>query len=144
MTQPTPPYNTPQEALTALGNEHDTALSAVQAAIPVFTPIKAFTTFDAEYCRTEGTIVLHFFPPHDQQVTAQYWRSDFADVLVTIAPEFFQATAPRLVASYTEELNSWWVRAQGYSHIIDIDQYMYQFFELMDEGLDAKFRQDRG
>lgn len=142
MTQLTSPHDT-ASAINSLSAEQDTPLSAVQAAVPVFKQQKGFTTFTAEYALVEGAIVIHFFPPYDRQVTQQYWRSDFADVLVQIAPEYFNATAPRLVASYTEEMKSWWVRAKDFDHILALDGYVYRFLELMDVALDAKLNTDR-
>lgn len=137
MTLQTSSHKAPTETIEALGNEQGASLSAVQAAVPVFTPVPWYTTFTAEYAMIDGDIVLHFFAPTDLPNKAG-WKNTFADALVSVAPDYFQATAPRLVASYTEEMKSWWVRARGYDHLLDIDGYLQKFFTLLDAAIDAK------
>ena len=68
--------------------------------------------------------------------------------LERVAPEHFQATQPRLVAKYTEDdgvgnsLDSWWFKAQGYGHVLDLDAYVMKFFEKMDGALDPSFQEN--
>jgi hypothetical protein len=40
------------------------------------------------------------------------------------------------MAKYTEELNSWWFKAQGYGDKIDIDGFILKFFEALDQALE--------
>lgn len=106
-------------------------------AVPSFTAVNDYTTFFAEYDLIDGNVVIHFYPPKDTKVTKEYWMVKFAESLDATAQEHFQATKPRLAAKYTEELGSWWFKAQGFGHIIDIDQYLMRFFEKLDAALDT-------
>jgi hypothetical protein len=69
-----------------------------------------------------------------------YWLTDFAMALNDVAQKHFNATYPRLQAKYTEELKSWWLRAQGFGHVIDYDALVHRFLELMDARLDQQKR----
>lgn len=138
MTQQTSQVDASPELIDALGSDPGAHLSAVQNAIPSFKKFQLWDTFDAEYAMTEGNIVLHFFQAHDSTETLEQWKARFADALVKVAPDYFHATAPRLVASYTEEMRSWWVRALNYGHILDLDAYLLKFLNQLDASLDAK------
>jgi hypothetical protein len=67
-----------------------------------------------------------------------YWLNMFPTALNEVAQEHFKATSPRLVAKYTEELKSWWLRARGYDHLIDLDGFMGSFAEKLDRRLEQK------
>ena len=135
----------PKDAVQAL-QEAPAGFGGVKEAVPAFTKVKDFTTFEAEHALIDGDIVLHFFPTNELKgVTKKdgetYWKVAFADVLNRVGQEYFDATAPRLQAKYTEELHSWWFKAQGYSHFIDLSSYLNKFFELMDSALEEHFKQ---
>jgi len=119
------------KALGVLGGQDGTLLQDVANAIPKFKQ-QTYATFKAEYDFQDGVITIHFFLP-ERKVTELYWKTLFAQAMEQIGTEHFQATKPRLIAKYTPEMESWWFRAQGYSHIIDIDAYVLRFFERLAE-----------
>lgn len=81
--------------------------------------------FNAEYQLVDRNLVFHFFvhPMHAQQVPPQqlehWWLNGFAQVLDQTAQDYFQATIPQLQARYTEEVASWFLKAQGFSDLLD-------------------------
>lgn len=113
---------------------------AISDGVPKFDTVSDYTTFTAEYTLKDKDIVVHFFLPKDFRRSGQaahvYWTTTFAVALDSVAQEVFQATQPRLQAKYTEELNSWWLRARGYDHLIDTRKFMEKFFERLDEELE--------
>lgn len=119
------------DALKAYSTQGSTQLDAVTNSIPKFTEVE-FKSFKAEYDLSGSNIIIHFFMPK-RRVTELYWKDLFAQALNDIGQAHFQATAPRLVAKYTEELHSWWFKAQGYDHIIDLPKYLSRFFEALEE-----------
>lgn len=134
----------PEEAVNAL-REAPTGFGGVKEAVPSYTKIKEYTTFEAEYTMIGEDVVVHFFPSEELKVAPKqsgetYWKVHFPEVLNETAQEYFNATAPRLVAKYTEELYSWWFKAQGYGHIIDLDFFIRRFFEKMDAKLEELFK----
>lgn len=64
-----------------------------------------------------------------------YWLDLFPGVLSAVAQEHFKAEYPRLAAKYTDELRSWWFRAHGYAHLLDVDGLVYRFAEKLDQVL---------
>ncbi len=68
----------------------------------------------------------------------QVWVEVFPMVLSEVAKEHFKADFPRIMAKYTEELRSWWFKARGYSHSIDIDRFIESFAEKLDRRLDTR------
>jgi hypothetical protein len=112
------------------------AFGNIAESVPKFTKVDDFTTFAAEYCRIDDNIVIHFFHPEDMEYTERYWLDVFPGVLDSVAREYFNADTPRLVAKYTEELRSWWFRANSYDHVIDVDYFVRRFFEKMDQALE--------
>lgn len=112
-----------------LNSQGDTHLADITSSIPKFKEL-VFEEFRAEYALSGDNVVIHFFLPK-RKVTEHYWKDLFAQALNDVGQEHFQATKPRLVGKYTEELHSWWFKANGYGHIIDIDQYIIQFFEKL-------------
>lgn len=126
------------KALGVLGNQDGTLLEDVANAIPKFKQ-QTYETFKAEYDFQDGVLTIHFFLP-ERKVTEHYWKNLFAEAMDTLGTEHFQATKPRLVAKYTPEMESWWFRAQGYGHIIDIDAYVLRFFEKLSERMAPALR----
>jgi hypothetical protein len=120
------------EAFATYGTQGSTRLDTVTNSIPDFTKVE-YSTYKAEHSFTGNDIVIHFYLPTKQKVTEAYWKLHFAAALNDVGQEHFQATAPRLVAKYTDELNSWWFKAQGYDHIIDLPKYLSRFFEALEE-----------
>jgi len=134
------PEETVQQLRTEISGQPD--IEDIGKAVIQFTPVPAYTTFTAEYALVGGeNIVVHFFlTPEMQQGTGNagdgYWLTRFPQVLDGVAREHFQANFPRLMAKYTEELQSWWFKAQGYGDRIDLDKFLTAFFEKLDVALE--------
>lgn len=122
--------DSPDLAEKLMRNQGGTSVDSIASSIPNFTKVR-YDTFVAEYNLDNDNVVVHFFLPK-RRVTERYWKSMFADALNDVGQDHFQATAPRLVARYTEELHSWWFRAQGYGHIIDLETFVENFFVKLD------------
>lgn len=129
-----------RDAAVTLMTQHS-KIGIGPGAVPAFKAVNDYTTFFAEYDLIDGNVVIHFYPPKGVEVTREYWMVRFAEALDATAQEHFQATKPRLAAKYTEELGSWWFRAQGFGHLIDLDQYLVKFFEKLDAALDQHLPQ---
>jgi hypothetical protein len=112
------------------------SLSAVIDAVPKFISVDDFTTFRAEWTLQDGNVIVHFFTP-SVAPTIAYWTEVFPVALDRVGREHFEADKPRLQAKYTVELNSWWLRALKYDHIIDIVRFMDAFFDKLDAALEA-------
>jgi len=112
------------------------ASNTISEAVPAFK-VENFPNFDAHYALKDGAIIIHFYLPANYKGAAGYWKKTFPDALSNIAPEYFQATAPRLVAAYTEELRSWWLRAKNYDHLLDLDGFILGFFQELDNEIDS-------
>jgi len=127
-----------QKELTNLKKEPD-ALD-LDGAVPDFTCNGNYTTFRVEHALIEGNIVLHFFPPEEMEDGPQllnYWKTIFPTTLDVVARKYFDAESPRLYAEYVPELYSWYFRANGYSHIVDLLSFLEGFFDKLDEALEA-------
>lgn len=115
------------------------SLSSVIEAVPKFTPVTNLSTFRAEWVLQNGRdIVIHFFAPpglNSQQEHRNYWLTRFPTFLDATARGYFQAEHPRLQAKYTMELDSWWFKANGYEHIIDLAGFVRKFLESLDASL---------
>jgi len=124
----------------------------VDDAVIKFKLVKDFTTFEAEYAITQKGIEVHFYLPSEVRPDTekgekladgpvQHWweGSDgaFPLMLTKVSMEHFQAEFPRLMAKYTDELYSWWFRANGFSNVIDPDALVLKFFDKLDNALDA-------
>jgi len=94
--------------------------------------------FRAEYQLIDRNLVFHLFvrPEHVSDVPVQtlerWWLNDFAQHLDTVAQAYFDATAPRLQALYTQEVASWFLKAQGYGDLIDPLAFARGFLERLD------------
>lgn len=62
----------------------------------------------------------------------KFWMEIFPQTLDATARGYFDESAPRLTAKYTEELCSWWFCARGYSHIIDFSEFVERFLAILD------------
>lgn len=125
-------------------------IGGVSDAVLKFTKVENFTTFLAEYVLSDGSIIVHFFPPREAyelslstqqpRVTAEFlrmWKKKFPLVLSPTAENYFLATYPVLAATYVEEMTSWWMRIGGYAGRTDVDEVIMRFFETLDAALDA-------
>lgn len=66
-----------------------------------------------------------------------YWTATFPNTLSVVAEEYFAATYPRLKAAFTEENDSWWMRAYGFGMVLDPHALAYKFLERLDAALDV-------
>jgi len=118
------------------------SMDGIEKAVPKFNREEGYTTFIAEYAVRGDDLVFHFYltpeldaEPKDGPV-AVYWMRTFPSVLDATAQSFFNATAPRLQAKYTQELQSWWLLAQGFGMAIDPEKLALSFLEKLDGCLD--------
>jgi hypothetical protein len=100
-----------------------------------FIQVGDYTTFLAEYTMDGDDYVVHFFPTEEHKDVA-YWRNAFPSVLDEVAQAHFQAKPPKLRAAFTEEMNSWWLRADDYGHVVDKDKFIHRFLDRLDQALD--------
>lgn len=107
---------------------------------PVKFTIKEYQLFRAEYAMKNRDLVVHFFLPSSATGENAYqyrdwWLQDFPQALDEGSQEYFEAGPPRLMAKYTEELASWWFKAQGYDHLLDPLAYLERFLTVLDARL---------
>jgi hypothetical protein len=125
----------PTQATTALESESELPVLAIE-----FTQVPDYTTFLAEFALTNGDIVFHFFPTEEVKKLPQaraYWLETFPAILERVAKDYFRVDYPRLKAAYTEEQASWWLRAYGFSHLLDPEAFTQRFLLELDRGLEA-------
>lgn len=123
-------------------------MAGIEQAVPVFIKVNDFTTFKAEYTWLGGNLVIHFFLTKEMvqlngtteggPLVKSYWVQTFPLVLDKTSKDYFQADSPRLQAKYTEELASWYFRAQGYDDCLDPDRLAMVFFERLDQDLESE------
>jgi hypothetical protein len=114
------------------------SMSTPAGIVPLqFVQVTDYTTFRAEYALDGDDFVLHFFKTPEHAKDVNYWLKGFPVALDAVAREHFQANQPRLVAAYTEEMESWWMRAHNYANVIDKDGYIRRFLDKLDQTLDT-------
>jgi hypothetical protein len=89
--------------------------------VPTFTS-RRHERFVVEFAIIDSDLVFHFKLPPDKEaqlLESNFWRQTFPEVLSALAQAYFKATYPRLKAAYTEEVNSWWMRAYGFADVPD-------------------------
>jgi len=113
--------------------------SAACGLVPLqFVKKEDYNTFTAEYAWDGDDLVFHFFRSPERAKEQSYWLTLFPKVLDPVARDFFSAESPRLRAAFTEELDSWWLRANNYGNIIDKTAFAELFLSKMDQALDTK------
>lgn len=125
-----------------------------QNVLPLqFTKVDDYTTFRAEFAIDGDDLVFHFFLPPElesakgpvlQQRIEKYWKDGFPRSLDVVARDFFKAEFPRLKAAYTQELSSWWLRANGFAAVLDAGARARAFIQRLDQALDALNVNTRG
>lgn len=105
----------------------------VERAIPKFISWD-YRSFKADFAVVNGDIIIQFYlpawipslvgdlkkaDPRVQAAWSAYWLEAFPAQLSPQAKEYFHADVPRLVAKYTEEVASWWFRAQGFGSVMN-------------------------
>lgn len=130
------------ELIENWGAQDSFLASSVVDGVPKFKKVDCYTTFLAEYDLIGDDIVIHFFETEEYPASnSRYWLHTFAATLDSFAQDYFNANSPRLVAKYTEELKSWWFKACGYDHLLDLDAFVMRFFEGLDVVLDITQQQ---
>lgn len=139
----------PAQANQILVESASTAFEGLPNAVPSFKTGEGSTrSFAAEYALIDGNIIIHFFLPvhakaesfNKQPMEAReqwmaYWLKRFPVHLDRIARSYFEAEVPRLKAKYTEEVASWWFKADSYGHLLNVDKFVAGFFEQLDASL---------
>jgi len=110
--------------------------------------VTEYAAFRAEYALNDRDLIVHFFLPDTaNQKNAQsyrdWWLNVFPSFLDEESQKYFNAGPPRLSAKYTEEVASWWFRAQGYDHLLDPLSYLEKFFEVLNASLVSEEQEQR-
>jgi hypothetical protein len=100
---------------------------------------------DAEFTIQGSDIIFHFFHkdmPGDKPVreavirpesmTVPKWQEAFPTLLDESARNYFRAEYPRLMARFTGELQSWWLKAQGFGLALAPAALAEGYLELLD------------
>jgi len=77
---------------------------------PLYFKVIYKEEFWAEYAQEGFDLIFHFY---NTSLPKRVWIETFPGVLDPVARSFFSAKYPRLKAAYTEEVDSWWLRANG-------------------------------
>lgn len=130
-----------RQAKDALKQTAGLEFQGINDAVIKFTKVTNYTGFDAEYAWVDNDLIVHFFMPPEfintpKDMRESWWLGTFASCLDTAAQQFFSADYPRLVAKYTEEMQSWWFRARGYGDVLDPDAFAIAFFKRLDATID--------
>lgn len=119
---------------------------------PRFLKVTAFTTFDAEYAVIEDDLVFHFFRSPEvrgRPDSDRYWHESFPAALDQQAQSYFKADQSRLSAAYTQEVDSWWLKAKGFRAVAEgtglasldpeasVGTFVARFFEILDQALET-------
>lgn len=112
-----------------LGQLPDAGVAPIQ-----FSPLRTFNFFSVEYAliNTPFDLVVHFYLTPTQwdvverffkstgeeerelypqyQAIERFWKEAFPQHLSQVATARFRVEYPRVAASYTEEVNSWWLK----------------------------------
>lgn len=128
-------------------NREPEVVSGIQDAVINFTDVNDYTTFKAEYAWVDGDLIVHFFLTKEMvqankteeggPLVKQYWLHTFPLGLDKASKEYFQSDSPRLQAKYTDELASWYFRAQNYGDRLDPDLFVESFLEHLDQVLET-------
>lgn len=100
--------------------------------------------FTVEYALVGRDLVFHFFRPEAKEqepiMSDAYWKITFPSVLDVVAQKHFNAGQERLSAEFISDFNldSWYLQARGYDHILDLEGYVEKFYRLLEEGLISK------
>jgi hypothetical protein len=122
-------------------------ISQVAKAVPDFTEVKK-KSFTAKYTIIGVDLIVQFFlPTHAEQhmptpegraAWMDYWLKRFPPKLDVIARSHFEAEYPRLMVKWTDEVVSWWFKAQGFGSVTDPKQLAETFLEKLEASLQAR------
>ncbi len=104
--------------------------------VPVvqFTKNLNYTTFEAEHGVDGADLVFHFFPSKEYPK----WPTGFAQALEATAMAYFNVGQPTLTAAFTEEMNSWWLRARGFADVGDPAYRAAKLYDALDAAIEAR------
>jgi hypothetical protein len=130
-----------QRAKSEVAAQAGLEFHGINDAVIQFIRVENYTGFSAEYAWVDGDLVVHFFMPPEfatapKAQALKWWLETFAVCLDSAARRFFSADYPRLVAKYTEELESWWFRARQYGDVLDPTAFALKFLKELDVELD--------
>jgi hypothetical protein len=106
--------------------------------------------FYADHTVKEGNIIVHFYLPLPEPAVLQkagpkcqkswnaFWLERFPQVLSPVAKEYFQADLPRIAASYTPEVASWWFVARGFGSVLSPELFVSGFLQALDAALSSQ------
>lgn len=121
--------------------------------------------FDVEVASDGNDFIFHFYPPQTEtfwqrmkQRTAtkefadHYWEELFPTALDAAARAYFKAEFPRLEAMHMVQadcttefagrmrpLDSWWMRAKGFTNsTLDPDAFVEKFYLALEASLDSR------
>jgi hypothetical protein len=109
-----------------------------------FTDVTTLASFRAEYATEGDDIILHFYTLPEDKDNAYWqkmWQKVFPATLDAVAQGYFRAKYPQLKAAYTEEMDSWWLRAYDFPHILNKDTYVMRFLEQLDRAVVERRKQ---
>jgi hypothetical protein len=129
-----PTSTTETEAKSLLSNQGDQGVQPLQ-----FTRDNTYTTFESEHAFDEDDIVFHFFRATENSGDT-YWKKVFPDVLSDVAQAVFEAGYPRLKAAFTDETDSWWMRANSFANTGLPEERVRRFYQKLDEALEARLK----
>jgi hypothetical protein len=124
------------EAKRYLGEAEEMSADGVRSAIPKFSPYSG-PMFRAEHAIIGKDLVYHFYvvEQEDPEALDSWFRNTFAAALDAVAQEYFQAGQPRLQAKYTQEMQSWWLRARGFGDGVDPEARVRGLYQKLEEHL---------
>lgn len=119
------------------------AIGVSEDAVIKFKEVHDYTTFLCQYAIKDDDLIFQFFVTNEMKANngpelKTYWLESFPLELNLVAKEFFNADKPRLTAKYTEELASWWFKAQKFAIRIDPEGFAEEFLMALDAALDKR------
>jgi hypothetical protein len=123
-----------EDAMLAFAAETPQGVDALS-----FKEVSGFAMFKAEYTFSNNDIVFHFFIPTDNALITRdavyYWMRKFPTVLDEVARGYWDVTYPRLKAAFTEEVNSWWLRAFGFVDVGNPEVRVIEFLAQLNAAI---------
>lgn len=116
-------------------------IGGLNSAVIKFIEVNDFTTFKAKFAWIDGDLIVQLFLTSEMKNNngpglKNYWLNTLPTSLNRVAKSHFSADKPRIQAKYTEELASWWFKAQNYFDRIDPNAFAQRFLELLDQDLE--------
>lgn len=90
--------------------------------------------FRAEFTLKGDDLVFHFF---FKSSTMNWWKYEFPKFMEAIAKQHFNADYPQLVAAYSEELESWWLRAANQNVRFDPMGFARRYCQVLQHAIES-------